>query len=224
MINRVSEVNHLKKRLQLHSATQFAIFQILSGNWENLKFKRNFNNREFNIEIYNESGFLSLYDLSSESLKNILNSINMTSKAQENLNEIGLQPAQRFNDFYELRQYEEVTDQMIQALLPFVSIYHNASINPYQSPVEVLMKLSRIDQFQVTKLKQITDSSEAKRIRSELIDILQSQSIDISEDLSAYYRVYITMEKELYRVFLKINNRRGDFQVINIIGPERPMI
>lgn len=86
------------------------------------------------------------------------------------------------------------------------------------------MKLSRIDQFQVTKLKQITDSSEAKRIRSELIDILQSQSIDISEDLSAYYRVYITMEKELYRVFLKINNRRGDFQVINIIGPERPMI
>jgi hypothetical protein len=219
MLSQTTDVAHLKKRLQLNSAIQLASFKILSGDWENVKIIRKINNLPITIEIYNESGFFSLYDLSSQSLNDILETHNIPLEELERMVARGSDSSQRFNDFYELRQLETVSDEMIHELIPFLSIYHQSPINPLHSPPEVLMKISRVDQFRVGQLIETSDPAEARRLRNEIIDILNSQNIEISEDGSPYYRLKIEMGAELYKVFLKLDNRSQKLIVVNVLGP-----
>lgn len=219
MLSQTSDAVQLKKKIQLNSAIQLASFNILSGDWKNVKIIRKINNLAINIEIYNESGFFSLYDLRNQSLKEILEGHNIPLEGLEKMVARGTDSYQRFNDIYELRQLETVSDEMIQALIPFLSIYHENSINPNYSPPEVLMQISRIDQFRVGQLMETSDPIEARQLRNEIIDVLNSQNIETSEDSSPYYRLNIEMGAELYRVFLKLDNRSKNLIVVNVLGP-----
>lgn len=219
MLSQTSDTSHLKKKLQLNSAIQLASFSILSGNWKNVKIIRKINNSTLNIKIYNEAGFFSLYDLSNQSLIEILKSSDIPVEELERMIARGTDSYQRFNDFYELRQLETVSDEMIQNLIPFLSIYHENPINPNHAPPEVLMKISRIDQFRVGQLMETSDPIEARQIRNEIIDILNSQNVETSEDSSPYYRLKINIEAELYRVYLKLDNRNKKLIVVNTVGP-----
>ena len=223
LINQVSETNLIKKNLQLYSATQFAKFKILSNDWKNLKFDLKINNQAIFIEIFNESGFFSLYNLSNQSLKNILNSINIEQSVVEKIN-FSDEGSARFNDFYELTQYEGINEETLYELIPFVSIYHEEAINPALAPAEVLMRISGVDQYRVNKLMESNDEPEKDQLRREIVEILKSHNTEVSENSSEYYRVHISFGTELYRIFLKYNRRNKDFLVVNTLSPLSPQI
>ena len=219
MIKQVSQTAQIKKELQLKSATRFAIFKIIGGEWRNRKFELNLNNQQVSIEIFNESGFISLYDLSSQSLKNVLESSNMDSAV---LDEISLQIEQnklRFNDFMELAQFEGISAQDVRQLIPLLSIYHQDGVNPNESPTEVLYMLQGIDTYRVNKLIESSDVGEKVTLRREIVEILTSSDQSFSESTNDYYRIHIGLDGRLYRVFLKQKTRSNDFLVVNTINP-----
>ncbi len=219
MIKQVSEVSQIKKNLQLRSATQFAIFKILSDDWKNKKFEQNLNSQKINIEVFNESGFVSLYDLSSESLKNVLETSSIDTSSLDELNHQIDENNLRFNDFMELTQFEGISEKDVLQLIPLVSIYHQEGVNPNQSPAEVLFMLKGVDSYRVNKLIESTDVEEKAVLRREIVEILRSGDQSLSETMNDYYRVHISLDGRLYRVFLKQKRRSDKFLVVNTINP-----
>jgi type II secretory pathway component PulK len=219
MTKQVSEVSQIKKKLQLRSAIQFARFKINSNNWENIKFEQNLNDQRISIQIYNESGFISLYDLSSQSLKNVLDSANISSDGLGDFKYLVEEKNLRFNDFTELTQFEGITEQEVNALIPYVSIYHEDAVNPDKSPASVLLKLEGVDQYRVNKIIESTDSEEKKVLRKEVVEILKSHNFATSENETNYFRLHISLDSRLYRVFLRYDRRSKDFVVVNMISP-----
>ena len=219
MIKQVSQASQIKKNLQIKSATQFAIFKIIKDDWSNQKFELNLNGQQMLIEIYNESGFISLYDLSSQSLKNVIESSSIASTALDDLNSQLDENKIKFNDFMELIQIEGISAQDVRQLIPYVSIYHQESVNPLQSPAEVLFMLQGVDTYRVNKLIESTDNNEKTLLRSEIVEILRSGRESYSEAMSDYFRVYISLDGDLYRVFLKQKRRSDDFLVVNTLNP-----
>ncbi len=219
MIKQVSQVSQIKKNLQIKSATQFAMFKIINGDWRNENFELNLNNQKINIEIYNESGFVSLYDLSSQSLNNVLETSSIDSSSLDELRKQIEENNLRFNDFMELTQFEGISVQDVHQLIPLVSIYHQESVNPNESPAEVLFMLQGIDTYRVDKMIESTDIEEKTVLRREIVEILRSGDQSYSGTSNDYYRVHISLGGHLYRVFLK-QKRRGDgFLVVNTINP-----
>lgn len=219
MLKQVSDVTQIKKNLQLNSAIQFATFKILSDNWENQKFEQNLNNQKITIEIYNESGFISLYDLSSQSLKNVVETSSITEAGLDQLtlqiNENNL----RFNDFMELTQFEGITEQDVRQIIPYVSIYHQEGVNPAHSPAEVLNMLGGVDKYRVSKMIESTDNTEIVALKREVVELLRLGNTEVTESVNNYYRVHILLETRLYLVFLKFNGRNRDFIVVNSVYP-----
>ncbi len=219
MTKQVSEVSQIKKKLQLRSAIQFARFKINSNNWENIKFEQNLNDQRISIQIYNESGFVSLYDLSSQSLKNVLDSANISSDGLGDFKYLVEEKNLRFNDFAELTQFEGITEQEVNALIPYVSIYHEDAVNPDKSPASVLLKLEGVDQYRVNKIIESTDAEEKKVLRKEVVEILKSHNFATSENETNYFRLHISLDSRLYRVFLRYDRRSKGFVVVNMISP-----
>lgn len=219
MIKQVSEVSQIKKDLQLNSAIKFATFKILKNDWKNIQFKQNLNNQRITIDIYNESGFISLYDLSSQSLENVFESADFDSSSLNDLKNRTDSKKLHFNDFSELTQFEGVSAENVQHIIPYVSIYHQEGVNPAHSPENVLMKIKGVDQYRVKKLIDSSDMDEKREIRNEIVDILRSKNVNMTEDENDYYRIHISLDSRLYRVFVKLNRRSQDFVVVNIISP-----
>lgn len=219
MLKQVSDVIQIKKNLQLNSAIQFAIFKILSENWENIKFEENLNNQKITIQIYNESGFISLYDLSSQSLKNVVETSNISSSG---LDELTLQVNEnnlRFNDFMELTQFEGIAAQDVSQIVPYISIYHQEGVNPAHSPAEVLNLLAGVDKYRVSKMMETTDNDEFIALKREVVELLRLGNTEVTESVNNYYRVLVSLDSRLYIVFLKFNGRNKEFIVVNTIYP-----
>lgn len=217
MTKQASEVSQIKKNLQLGSAIQFATFKILTNDWENKQYEQNLNNQRINIEIYNESGFISLYEINNLSLKNVFKSAGIDLSEQEDLKAQLEEKKLHFNDFYELAQFEGITLEDVQALIPYVSIYHEEGVNPAQSPAYVLSKIAGVDQYRVGKLIAATDAAEMTEIRNEIVEILNTQDTAMSVYTNNYYRIHVSLDSRLYRVFIKQNRRNNEFIVVNTI-------
>ncbi len=219
MLKQVSDVSQIKKNLQLNSAIQFATFKILSDNWENLKFEQILNNQTIVIQIYNESGFISLYDMSAESLNNVLEKSNIIASDLDDLRYQIEENNLRFNDFMELTQFDGISEQKIRQIIPFISIYHQEGVNPAQSPVEVLNMIGGVDKYRVSKMMESTDNAEVIALREEVVELLRSGNVEVSESVNNYYRLHISLDSKLYRVFLKFNGRTKEFLVVNTVYP-----
>ncbi len=215
--------NQLKKQMQIDSAVQFAMFKIISKHWKDKLFELNLNNQEIKISIFNESGFVPIYEVGSETLKRIFEFISLDQATVEELEQAISQEnkPQRFNSFSELRQFSGIDGEVLKQLIPLVSIYHEDPVNPAYSPVEVLMQFHRVDQFRVQKLMEATDQTEMAQLRNEIIESLFAREMVSSEDLSVYYRVHILLDGFLHRVFLKYNRLQKKYKVVLIDSSEK---
>ena len=59
-IKNTSLNNQLKRQMQVESAIQFAVFKLIENQWKDESFQLFLNDQLINIQILNESGFLSL--------------------------------------------------------------------------------------------------------------------------------------------------------------------
>jgi len=221
-VNRSAFANQLKKQMQIESAIQFAMFKIISDQWQDKPYELNLNNQKINIRIFNESGFVSIYAVNDETLKNIFEYVSLDKTSIEELEKAVKQndKPQRFNSFSELRQFSGIDDEVLKQLIPLVSIYHEEAVNPLHSPVEVLMLVQRVDQFRVGKLEETTDEIEKVQLRKELVESLYMQTSEFSEDLSNYYRVHINIDGLLHRAFLKYDRKKKKYVVVLIDSSE----
>jgi len=216
-LNRSAVVNQLKIRMQLDSAIQFAIFQIQSNKWENKGFELNLNDQVILINIFNESGFISIYKMSSKSLKKILDITSIDKATIEDMQVEIFKNDLRFNSFAELRQFSDVNRQIIEQLIPLISIFHEGAVNPRYSPEDVLMLLPGIDQYRVQKLRETRDEADRNLIKGEIVELLTGQGFDTSEGLNAYFRVHVSLGNRLYRVFLKYIFKQKKYQTVLVV-------
>ena len=224
-VTQSASARNFKDKMQLESAIQFARFKIRSNEWNNNKYQLNLNNQLITIDIYNESGFISLYKLRSESLINtfkyaklsqdvLLNLENKTTRESNNL---------FINDYLELLQLDGIDKAALNALVPVVSILHDGTTNPFYSPVNVLMLLPGVDQFRVRKLAETNDKEARISLRNEIISQLSNGGLALEEDLSSYYRAHIMFADKNYWVFLKYDRRQKKYKTIlafNALPPE----
>ena len=214
-LNQSAVSSQLKNQMQVDSAIQFAIFKIKSNQWENQKFQLNLNNQKIDVKIYNESGFISLYELSSKSLNNVFESVNIAQSVIENIEEsVKADKQSKFNTFSELLQFEGIDSEVLEQLTPLISIFHEDTVNPQYSPEDVLMLLPGVDQYSVQKLLESTDEVEREQLRSRVIETLSTLDYAYSDDISSYYRVYVSLGDRLNRVFLKYNRRQKNYRVV----------
>ena len=103
--SRVVTLNHsavstqLKNQMQISSATQFAIFKIISNQWKYKKYELNLNKQDISIQIYNEIGFISFYELRNRSLKNVFNLVNIDQSTVEKLENVVKSGGSMFTGF-----------------------------------------------------------------------------------------------------------------------------
>lgn len=215
-LNQSAVSSQLKQQMQLESAIQFGMFKIASGNWENNKFQINLNNQEIFIEIYNESGFNSLFNLSDKSLNKLFNSINMDSEIVDKVKKLRLKDENyvKYNSFTELLDKANIDDAVLAQLIPLISIFQEDAFNPLYSPEKVLLLLPGVDQYRVNKLTETTDEEERKQLRNEIADLLVSRGLEVSEDISAYYRLYVTVTDKKHTVFVKYDRRQKKYKVV----------
>jgi hypothetical protein len=221
-VNQSAFANQLKKQMQIESAVQFAMFKIISNEWNNKPYELYLNNQKINIRIFNELGFVSIYALNNETLRNIFEFVSLDEITIEELEKaiVKDERPQRFNSFSELRRFSEINDEVIKQLIPLVSIYHEDPVNPRYSPVDVLTQFHRVDQFRVQELKETTDENEASQLRNEIIESLFVQENEFSDNLSAYFRVHIEIDGYLHRAFLKYNRQQKKYIVVMIDSSE----
>lgn len=210
--------NQLKSQMQLDSAIQFGLFKIRTNAWRDRTFELKLNSQSIGIEIYNESGFFSIYEMSSKSLKKAFDFVSVDSTTVEEIEQAVLEdsPPQRFNSFNELGQFSNIDDEVLKKLIPLISIYHESPANPNYSPAEVLMQFSRVDKYRVQKLMQSSDQAEKVQLRKEIIESLLEQNIESDEDISFYYRLHVSIGNLLHRVFVKYDRRRKKYIVVLI--------
>jgi hypothetical protein len=224
MIKEVSEAAKIKKDLQITSAIRFASLKIINDEWRDKKFELNLNNQRIGIEVFNEAGFLPIYDLSSGSLKTVLENLNINLDVLDELNAYFRETKTQFNDFYELSQFEGISNEDVNRLVPYITIYNGEPANPNYSPGSVLMKLEGVDQYRVGKLIESTDLTEIAELRKEIVDILKSQNFQFSEAVLSYFRLHITIGSRLYWVFLKFDQREKSYIVVNTLYPDESAV
>jgi type II secretory pathway component PulK len=154
--------SQLKKQMQLDSAIQFSIFKILTNKWQHKVYDLSLNGQAISVKIFNEQGFFSIYEVGDKSLEKIFEFAEVDETTVESLKKeiVGDKAPLRFNSFYELQQFSALSDEMLEKLMPLISIYHESPVNPNYSPVEVLMQFSRVDQYRVQKLMESVDEVE----------------------------------------------------------------
>ncbi len=220
VVNQSAISNQLKKQMQIDSAVQFAMFKIIKDEWENRSFELNLNGHKMIIKIYNESGFISLYELSNKSLKSIFEMVNMPQETIDNLAVVMQEEDEelRFNSFDELLQFDGINKEILEQLIPYVTIFHADPINPAYSPPEVLMLQPGIDQYRVQKLAESTDINENVYLRDELTNLLVLLGYDLSEDPSTYYRIHIVIDEMIFRVYSLYDRRQKRLKVVQTIS------
>ncbi len=214
--------NQLKRQMQIESAVEFAIFKIVSNNWQDKPYELNLNSQKINIRIFNEMGFVSIYTMDDNTLRNIFEFTNLDEATIEELRNAisrGEKPL-RFNSFSELRRFTDIDETVLRSLIPLVSIFHEEAVNPIQSPIEVLMQIQRVDQFRVGKLQEATDKIEKLQLREELAESLYMQDSEFSDNLSSYFRIHVKLDSFLHRVFLKYNRKEKKYVVVLIDSSE----
>ncbi|MBT3725239.1 MAG: hypothetical protein HOM14_05670 [Gammaproteobacteria bacterium] len=219
--SRVVTLNHsavstqLKNQMQISSATQFAIFKIISNQWKYKKYELNLNKQDISIQIYNEIGFISFYELRNRSLKNVFNLVNIDQSTVEKLeNVVKSGNIQKYNTFNELLQFEGINVEVLNKLIPLISIFHEEPVNPLFSPENVLILLSGVDQYSVQKLIETADEIEREQLRKSVVDSLNSREFEYSDDIASFFRVHITIEKEIYLVFLKYDHQQKKYKIV----------
>ncbi len=220
VVNQSAISNQLKKQMQIDSAVQFAMFKIIKDEWENRSFELNLNGHKMIIKIYNESGFVSLYELSNKSLKSIFEMVNMPQETIDNLAVVMQEEDEelRFNSFDELLQFDGINNEILEQLIPYVTIFHADPINPAYSPPEVLMLQPGIDRYRVQKLAETTDINENLYLRDELTNLLVLLGYDLSEDPSTYYRIHIVIDEMIFRVYSLYDRRQKRLKVVQTIS------
>jgi hypothetical protein len=217
-LNQSAFANQLKKQMQIESAIQFAMFKIASDLWQHRTYTFSLNDQQFAISIFNEAGFVSIYEVDNPTLANIFKSVELDDTSITELKSAVSdedQP-QRFNSFAELKQIPGFDDDVLARLKPMISVFHEDPVNPMLSPPQVLMKFHRVDQFRVRKLFQDLEQDEIEQLRTELVESLRQQNVELSDDLSAYYRVHIVIDGLLHRVFLKKPRQQARYTVLLI--------
>ena len=221
-LNQVAFGSQLKKRMQINSAIQFAIFQIRADRWQNRSFAFDLNNQEIAVSIYNESGFVSIYETDNETLGNIFEYVQLEKNGIAELTESisDEDHPQRFNSFSELLQFTGLDSAVLHRLIPLVSIFHEDTVNPMLSPPQVLMRFHRVDQFRVQQLLETANEAEIEQLRSELVASLRLQDSELSGNVSGYFRLHVEIDGSLNRVFIKKLRRQENFQVVLIENDE----
>ncbi len=215
-LNKSAFSHQLKKQMQIESAVQFAIFKIRAKQWHGHPFSFELNNQKIELSIFNESGFISIYQSGSKTLDKVFDFVNLDEAAIEAIRgdfQSG-EKQKRFNSFLELGQIEGVDDEVLQQLIPLISVFHEESVNPMYAPGGVLMLVHGIDQYRVQKLIATEDEIERTQLRREVINILKSQGKKLSRNLNSYYRVNISLDGRLYRIFLKYDQNQDDYKVV----------
>ena len=208
--------SQLKKQMQIDSAIQFGIFKIISNEWKHRNYELKLNGQTIGVSIFNEAGFVSIYESGDKSLNKIFDFAGVDETTANELEAAIVEDKKplRLNSFYELRQFSEIDDVVLKRLIPLVSVYHESPVNPDYSPLEVLMRLSRVDQFRVQKLMESVDEVEKHELRKEILESLFNQDTEFTDEASLYYRVYIELEGFLHRVFLKYDRQRKQYIVV----------
>ncbi len=215
----------LKTRMQIESAIQFAKFKIMADDWHERRHQLFLNKQDLRIEIFNESGFVSIYNLQDRDLKNVFTSVGLD---QETIDALGsaFDPDGddlRINSFDELLRFDGIDSTRKAQLASLVSIYHEDAINPWHSPAGVLLLLDGVDQFRVQKLVQEEDPQTRRELRNELVDIISRREEPFSEDIGDYFRVRISLGADSYRVILKTGRRRDRFTTL-LVEPDHRTI
>ncbi len=207
----------LKTEMQLQSAIQFSIYKITSNQWQDEIFELNLNSQQINISIWNESGFVSIYQ-PGEILNRIYESIDLPEATIESMSEAfgDINMPLRLNSIYELKQFSEIDEDLIAQLIPLVSIYREETINPLSSPAAVLKFIPGIDLYRVRKLSETDDAEEKLTLRTELVDLLSGRNFQLSDHQDGYFRVNINIAQRLYQVFLKYDRRQKKYKVVTI--------
>ncbi len=214
-LNYAAFSTQLKNRMQINSAVQFAIFKIVSNQWKDRIYEIYLNKQDISIQIYNEIGFISVNQMDSESLKNAFNLVNIDQSTIDNIkNVVKLEKINNYNSFVELLQFEGIDMEVLDKLIPLISIFNEDEVNPLYSPENVLILLSGVDQLSVRKLRETTDEIEKEQLRNSIVDSLGSRGMAYSDDIGSYYRVYITIENVVYRIFLKYDRRQKSYKVV----------
>jgi hypothetical protein len=206
----------IEEDLLRDSAQSFAEFKLLSGLSNVGEYNQKINQRQIEIKIFNENGFISIYELSGASLLNAFKVLNMGRESIEKLEKYLKkdEEIQKLNDEQELGWILGLSQPQLWLLMERVSIFHDGPVNPRHSPLEVLRVLSRVDQLRVAELAAEQEPEERLRIRQEIVDQLQRQELESGEDLSPYYRILIRTGRREYRIHVRYDRREKRYKTL----------
>jgi type II secretory pathway component PulK len=216
VLSQSASTNQMKRQLQLDSAVQFAIFKIAGGQWQDRDFELNLNGQRIDVSIFNEAGFVSIYNRESITLQRIFDYLDLDA---DTVAAIALAVQQekdpvRLNSFDELRRIDGIDMATVRQLIPLVSIFHEDATNPNYAPADVLMRIERVDQYRVQKLRESSDGTEKAQLRREVVESLMELDEQLAESPSQYYRVHVSIDGALHRVFLKYNRQLKRYLVV----------
>ncbi len=216
LINNSSSKNQLLYQMQIKSAIQFARFKLIENKWENNAYDIKLNKQNIAIKIYNESGFISIYDFDNKAIKNVFSSIDISEDVLEEIGKfVGSTENRRFNTFSELLQFDGINMDVLTLLIPLISIYNNGGVNPRLSPNRVLILLPGVDQYSVNKLSEIDNKDEQEQLRQGVFRSLLNNNRSFSKKRLNYYRVDISISSKKTTVFLKFDSKNEEVWVVD---------
>ena len=98
--------------------------------------------------------------------------------------------------------------------MPLVSIFHEDLVNPRYSPAEVLAQIHGVDKLRAQKLIEAVEDEERDELRQVLSESLFQRATEVNDGHSIYFRVRIMIDDQLHRVFLRVNARKENYQVV----------
>ncbi len=224
LLERHAAAAQLQQALQRRSAQQFAEFRILAGDWNIEKYRLYLNDEEITIRIFNESGFISLHELSSPSLKKAFQAVSLNPELLEKLEKKNQQygEAIKINDINELAWMLGLSSEQLWDLMERVSPFHDGPPNPRQAPLGVLQVLSRVDQLRVHALAEAETPEERQRLRDEIVEQLELQNTESGDELSPYYRIQLTTARRDYRILVRYDRKQRRFKTLSTRTRVRP--
>ena len=215
-LNQSAFASHLKDQMQLQSAIQFAKFKITMNQWEHQSFNFDLNNQKVQVRIFNESGFVSIYQPGSDTLTGIFKRAGIEPEVTTVLGDVFASEEEffRFNSYSELLQFAGINRATVQRLIPLVSIFHEDLVNPQYSPAELLAQIHGVDKLRAQKLIEAVEDEEKDELRQVLSESLFQRGTEVTDGHSIYFRVRIMIDDQLHRVFLRVNARKETYQVV----------
>jgi len=219
VLQQAAQTRHLKEEMQLMSALRLAGYRIQREGWKGGQYRIKLNQQDINIEIINESGYIGLHDLGSASLKKALKAVGLDPNllAKRVLSDGDASDRLRINDIDELLAFEGIDEDKLWRLGAYVSIFNDGPVNPSEAPPEVLMVLSRVDQYRVRRLMEETDENERRKLREEIVNLLNTQDTELTDELSTYYRVIITIGEKQYRATIRYDRAAKRFKTLALM-------